>query len=387
MITCSRNWELRAIDEGRLAPADVAAFERHATACVACREELTKLEGFRALTRQMQVPLPSDLDVRRLRARVLRDAMSGSSSRQPPVVAAIVGVAAIAAAAVTFVHLRGKATKTGDAFAAVVTSSPDAHWTQTRGAGVERIALADGELRLRVRKQAALERFLVALPDGEVEVRGTTFEVSVHDGRTDRVHVEDGVVVVRVHGESVLTAGATWPPPADTASEPAATHARPSPVQTSPSVAPPLAPVAPPPAVRLAPSRREPPAEEHSATEAHADMPTGRAAVTTPSEPSDQEMADYARAIDAYRLGRFVQASLMLATFVDAYPSSPLVDDAIFIEATSLASAGSTVAAARLARQHVARFPNSFHRKDAAILAKGSHDLDGVRPVAPPDAR
>jgi len=99
-------------------------------------------------------------------------------------------------------------------------------------------------------------------------------------------------------------------------------------------------------------------------------------------------MSEYQGAIDAYRLARFDQAVVLLHAFLSAHPSSPLLDDASFIEASSSASAGHADAAGRLAERHLLRFPASFHHKDACILvARARRDRDdcaGARSVLAP---
>ncbi len=57
-MTCARSWEIRAIDEGRLAPSDEAAFERHARACAVCLRDLTALQDLRSLPGSSPVPVP-----------------------------------------------------------------------------------------------------------------------------------------------------------------------------------------------------------------------------------------------------------------------------------------------------------------------------------------
>jgi hypothetical protein len=279
-MTCSRSWELRAIDEGRLAAADIAAFERHARTCASCHAELAARNDLAHLVSQIEAPVPTDLDLRRLRGKVLRDAMSASPSRAPRF--AIGAIAAMAAALLLVkVTMRTKAL-TPEPFAAVVMPVPSAAWTQTREQRLERVTLTSGDVELRVRKQDAGERFLVVVPDGEVEVRGTTFEVSVHDGQTTRVHVDDGVVIVRVHGDTTLHAGESWPAPpqslADVTPVPSAVLPIPTPTATVT-------------AAHVSSSQKPPVATPH-------DHPT----LSPSAAPSnDQEMADYERAISVYR--------------------------------------------------------------------------------------
>ncbi len=380
-MSCSRSWEVRAIDEGRLAAPDVAAFERHARGCSLCLEERAALEQLRTLTRQLRSPGPSELELRRLRARVLRDAMSASSPPRRRVAVAALGAAAVAAA-LLLVVLRTRTARPvaseDEPFGAVVTPGPQAHWTQSHDGPVERVDLGDGELQLQVQKQAVGRRFLVLVPDGEIEVRGTIFDVSVHGGKTARVHVDEGVVIVRVHGESVLSGGETWSPPPteDPASKRPELPSAALPQLPSPVIDAPQGPA--PPAPRSRPRAK---GQSPAGSERQADAPE-------PVGARDGEMAEYERAIDAYRLGRFEQAAELLRVFQSANPSSALLDDASFIEASSRASAGQPEAAARLAERHLLRFPASFHHKDAAILVarirRDRDDCTGARAVLAP---
>jgi hypothetical protein len=79
--------------------------------------------------------------------------------------------------------------------------------------------LARGAVSAHVTKLKAGERFVVATPDAEIEVRGTRFQVRVvppdeacADGVVTRVAVSEGVVVVRSLGHEVrVEAGHHWP--------------------------------------------------------------------------------------------------------------------------------------------------------------------------------
>jgi hypothetical protein len=113
----------------------------------------------------------------------------------------------------------------------------------------QRFTLRSGSLHADVAKLVTGQRFLVTTADAEIEVRGTSFTVAVSDhptcGTLTSVAVTEGTVWVRFHGtESVLVAGASWPPPctaalpvtpattqkpASVAIAPAVTHAAPSP--------------------------------------------------------------------------------------------------------------------------------------------------------------
>ena len=79
--------------------------------------------------------------------------------------------------------------------------------------------LAGGSLKADVAKLAPDERFVVETADTEVEVRGTSFRVSVvpldatcGDGTTTRVAVYEGMVAVRRNGrEEIVSKGEEWP--------------------------------------------------------------------------------------------------------------------------------------------------------------------------------
>ena len=101
-LRCTRAWQAEAVEDGRLAPADAASFERHATTCSACGGELRAL----ALLREAGVALPaqtsSELERRRLRVELLRRAnelaLRAQRPRWPRI--AVAGGMAFAAAAV-----------------------------------------------------------------------------------------------------------------------------------------------------------------------------------------------------------------------------------------------------------------------------------------------
>jgi TolA-binding protein len=178
---------------------------------------------------------------------------------------------------------------------------------------VERVRLEAGSLAIHVRPQQPGERFLVLLPDGDLEVRGTTFDVTVTGGKTAAVHVTEGVVEVRIAGYPVrrLEAGAAW-----------SASASPAPGASDASKAP----------------------------------------------PRDDGAAAYATALRALGAGDNEGASSVLRAFVAAHPDAPQTEDATFLEAVALARAGRIDAAGAAAEEHLARFPSSFHRKEALVL-------------------
>lgn len=344
-MSCDGLWQADAVADGRLS-AKEPSFERHLRVCAECRTRLASNEKVRALVHDLaaETQPPDELHFRRLRARILRDAASpappGAGYAVPRIAlgAAALGVVAILltmklganpqrVAGVTAAEPSASAatgpvpTSTSvplvdppaasDVFAGSVTAVPGARWLQARNGGVERVSLLGGEIRVHVRKQAQDERFLVEVPDGEIEVRGTTFDVVVRDGSTRRVVVVEGVVQVRLRGrrELTLSEGQSWEMP----------------------------------------------------------TPTHQASTVTAAASPD-ESSDYEAATKLYRDGQFQAAADAFGRFEIDHPSSGTADDALYLQAVSLARAGRADASSAVAAKHLARFPQSFHRKDAAIL-------------------
>ena len=362
---CERSWELDALREGRLGEKDALAFERHLRGCAICTHERDFAETARDLARQLPTAEPSELELRRVRARVLRSAELGESTKtnRPKIARWIVGLAAAAAVA-AWIGLRhgsphavaaappitpSVATPSApapDELAGTVQASGGAKWRQTRIANVERVTLEDGALHIHVRHQSPGERFLVDTPDGVIEVRGTTFEVETFEGRTTRVAVDEGFVSWRMDGanEVLLHAGESW---------------KPAQAPTAVRVIPPRSPVAP------------------AATNA-----------STATAASDDGSDAYGSAVILLHDGEFARAADALASYLAAYPNGRDREDASYLRAVALARADRSDDAAAAAEQHLAAYPQSFHRKEASILiarvARHHGDCDKARRVLAP---
>jgi TolA-binding protein len=362
---CERSWQVDALHDGQLTLADVASFDRHRKVCPECDSRAQLGERLSSALPRLPDPAPTDFFLRRLRGRVLSDAATRtratSMGRRWGTARLLVGVLGLVAVAVVGGNLfRDRLLSSGTSFMGLVTPSPDARWNQTRKGPMESVLLDQGELSIVVRKLQMGERFLVRLPDGELEVRGTAFEVIVQGGATQRVHVVEGRVVVRIRGwdDASVLAGGTWErqPPAVAA------------VGSDPSAPTVTTPTAPTPRPASAPQQAPPPRSR-------------------PHEASN-EGADYEAAMSLYRSGRYREASEAFHRFAARYEGSGLLEDATFLEALSLEKSGKVEAAALAARQHLQSFPGSFHRKDASILvaraARDRGDCDAARRVLAP---
>ena len=338
---CDRSWEIDAFRERRLGPKDARSFERHLRACAPCREQLEGDERLQRLARELPDEEPGELALRRVRARVLRDVATGQASPQPSRWAprvALMGLLAVAGLGVwawmpwstpadaVVAAATPPPEAPSESYAGTVVASADTRWSQERALGVERVTLQEGSLHVHVRPQTAAERFLVVLPDGDIEVRGTTFDVRVEHGATTSVHVDEGIVELRIAALAAmrLVAGDTWPP-----DEP------------------------PPPSARtIAPALVRAPSPARST--APAPMPSA-------AEP-------YSDAMRLLREGHDGEAAAAFHAFAQSQPQAPQAEDASFLEAVALARAGRGDAAALAAEHHLASFPASFHRKEASIL-------------------
>ncbi len=367
---CERGWEVDALRGGRLGDKDAASFERHMAACAECRQRMAQDEHLRELALALPIEEPTELELRRLRSRILSDVAMGSApsaARRWPVFAFLTVLVVAGAsgwlllarrAAPLAVMPRAPAGATDtpsasapptalESLAGSVTETAAARWTQLRNDSTERVTLQDGALRVHVRPQQPGERFLVVLPDGELEVRGTTFDVSVTHGATTRIHVDEGVVELRLTGRAStrLEAGATWTAP--TATEPVAVVPTPHPVASSPTAA----------------------------------------GSPAPSSPPDGAQA-YADAVRLLQAGRAEDAASAFHALVMARPHTPEAEDASYLEAVALARMGRGDAAALAAEHHLASFPASFHRKEASMLvaraAAKRGDCERARAVLAP---
>lgn len=363
-MSCERAWQVDAVEDGRLSPSD-PSFQRHQRACAECRERVASNGRLRAHLRALPERTPPELALRRLRERVLRDAAAsppaaGSSRRIAQVVLALVAAIMLFAILVLGRSVL-RAGETDDArWAGAVVALDGARWLQARGRRTERVSLLEGRIRVFVRKQAPDERFLVIVPDGEMEVRGTTFEVVVYGGATRHVEVVEGAVELRVRGQHgpTLIAGQTWDAPALASSEPSSPQPSPSTPTSARSSAP--------------------------------DVTVGRSHPPRPGVAvrADDWMSDYEVAMNLYRGGRFEEAAAAFDRFVVSHPAVDTIDDALFLQSASLARAGRGDAAAVVAAHQIERFPSSLHHKEASILvaraARDRKDCDAARRALSP---
>jgi TolA-binding protein len=361
---CSRTWEAEAVGDGRLDPTARSSFERHAATCDACSEQLRMLARVSKAMRELPQYRSQAIDRRRQRIALIQRAneqlMRGSSRRLGISVFAAVGVCALVLA---LVGTRWE-TRRGWTVAPVHTPSfevvevGNATWTTSAVRRTVRVALSVGTAAIHVEHLTYDQRFFVELPDGELEVRGTRFQLNVADHRTTRVEVSEGVVVLRLVGrpEIVLTAGQQWTMPTPVAATSGVAR----------SVEPP--PANPPPAM---PPRSSGPIARAPVHHPLEDTPPSSS--PTADAPVSSEVVPvvdgYEACIRAFESGNYAGADRLLAAFQREHPSDARGEDAAFLRAVSHARMGDAVGAAQLASEYLQRYPRGLRTWEARRLA------------------
>lgn len=336
----------------RIAADDVASFERHLQTCPACVRELRELRRLKELGEQLPWPKAEPLQRRRQRGELLRRAHAADASAAPGRwrwrwVAAVALCLLVLGGVATERALRHEAPSRENVSYEVLAGSGRA-WREVQGGHDVRLQLSEGEITLRISKLKAGQSFMLWLPDGELEVRGTTFTVELASGRTSRVAVREGLVALRLaaHPERLLGANQVWQ---------AEAIARPA---SLPSVEPaPLASsaessrlVAPRPPV-LAPS-------------------VARAAPRVVSSAEPSTATDFALAMATFSRGDFASAEQLFQRFEARHPHSSQVEDSLFLRALSRERRGDTPGARALATEYLRRYPGGFRAAEAGRLVR-----------------
>ena len=346
---CPRLFEAEAIRDGRLTGPEQASFERHVTVCAACAREVQALE---ALAEPLRASPPDptvadELHMRRERTRLLaafdrallapRRSQSSGHRLLWPVVAALV------VAILVLPRVRRPALPPAHASNAVVHADSTAVWTQRRVGERESVVLERGALWIHVDHSTGEGRLVVVLPDGELEDIGTTFMVSADDGRTTRVAVQEGHVVLRLRGQApiALGPGDTWTPD-------------PRPVASA------QASVAPP--VDLAPTARLDRGERST--------PSLRSSASLASPPAPDASVDFRAAMAALDVGDNHQAAEAFADFLEKHPGDPRSEDAAYLRVVALQRSGDSAAMKRAALVYLRRYPAGFRRAEVEPLSR-----------------
>jgi hypothetical protein len=238
-----------------------------------------------------------------------------------------------------------------------------ARFARVRTKPDEIVRLDDGTVDFEVARLSGLERFRVITADAEIEVRGTSFEVSASHGKLIDVRVWRGRVEVRSEGgggATVLDTGDEWVD----GSRRLAPPARPEPVIGLAVAASELHP-----AVRLRPR----PVRQSPVRVARADAAASRPG----AGPSFND------AWSLLREGRAAQAAAAFDQVAGAADDGGVVEDARYWRAVALARAGEARAAEAALVQFLGQFPRSPRAGEASVILGWSRlrasDPEGAR--------
>lgn len=345
---CKRAWEAEAMEDGRLVGELRDAFVRHAATCRDCARERAALDAIRGAIADLREPSAPALQRRRLRAEVLRNANDALVLQDPwwrarPYRLALAGVVAI----VALVLVVGRFARNEGPRPRAATNEPahfdvadvrDADWRSERDGLVTRMSLRRGTVAVHVETLKPGQRFIMTLPDGELEVHGTRFTVRADDGRTQDVEVTEGIVALRIHGrpERRLQRGDRW--------------VREVAASTSTTAPPPPAP----------PAAASPPAITHPLSSSSANTSGG-----------GNGSSDFALAMAAFSGGAYAEADDRLGAFIARHPADPRSEDAAFLRAVSRARMGDRAGAAARARAYLRSYPNGLRRHEAEAIVDG----------------
>ncbi|TAK32458.1 MAG: hypothetical protein EPO40_02750 [Myxococcaceae bacterium] len=346
--------EVEAAHDGRLGAPDLPRLDRHVAGCAACLALRARLDAVRAEARREGNLALDDLARRRARADLLQRAARPGRTPLPTWGRFALGVATALALLVVSASVwrRGARPLARDHALAHVEASPGTRWSRGSSAREERIVLGEGILLVEVPHQHLGHRFVVALPDGEIEVRGTRFEVEVRALHTRRLDVTDGVVALRLEGraEQLLAAGARWPT-APAAGDLAATHPR---VRALPAQA--VVPV----------ERARTPQRTRPARDAQ-----------TASVVADEPVAPLAAGLRALQRGDLSVAAERFADFERAHPDDERAEDAGYLRVVALRRAGLTAEAGGAAEAYLRRYSHGARRWEvlAGLARVGASNL------------
>ena len=319
--------------------------EKHVAACAACAAELATLRELAAEARDLPAP-PGMSDESRaaISARLLAAPPEPQRRETTPARGAIVVTAVAATVAVVIAVVvvpivrRGAAPEEQARAAPAPASTPRTSRASIRAIGNARffraqpppdeiVRLDDGRIELDVIPLAAGERFRVVTDHGEVEVRGTIFEVLASNRSLRSVSVSRGRVEVRSgSGLSVLDAGDRW---------------------------------------EQAPRRRRVrrPAPPRPRPRGTLPVPKPRAN----QRASAAESALFDRAWSSLRAGNAGDAAATFADLEHRARGRAIEEDALYWRAVSVARTKDSASAGLLFREFLRRFPASSRRGEAAV--------------------
>jgi hypothetical protein len=371
---CARLWQAEAVLDGVLSRADAASFERHSATCAECTAERAALVRLASLGERMPTLEVTPLRRRALHHELLRRANEASVDARPSRFARLRVALPLAVCVLTlfvvFSRLSGKfsGSSSGVAPAFELNAAAQSRWHVAEPGSSLRLALEGGTYTISVKKLLKTQRFSLALPDGELEVRGTRFSVECDSHRTLRVAVEEGRVALRLAGRPELSLGPGQAWPAEMARAPAMSAAPRSELAV-PAVSAHSPELAPKSAAH--PTERRAPGNSTKVVANAAPRSSSVATDAAGASASPSTAArEFAEAMSAFSQGDFGTAEQLFRAFEQHYPQNPHVEDVLFLRALGRSRRGDASGARVLAREYLRRYPAGFRVVEAVEMAR-----------------
>jgi hypothetical protein len=363
---CPLSWKAAALEDGRLEGADRVSFDLHASRCADCRAERKALAALYAQLREPPARALAPLERARRRASLLaraNDRFVGQPRRRTRWVLAasvvVLLVLLVVAGRSRLGMQRPPAELASTSPRFEVEEAPHAIWRTRSVGGTGRVELADGAARFSVERLGPNQRFLVALPDGELEITGRArFVAEVAFGRTSGVSSMAGDVVFRRREapELVLHAGEGWTRTDVVVATSGDRDAEAPPAGAAVAAGNSDVTAARPPAV--AASKKEPAVGARTA-EARSSASSSRIA----GEKFDE-------AISSFVHGSYALADTQLIEFARAFPADSRCEDAAFLSAVARWRLGDAQGARSRAEAYLGAYPNGLRRGEAQRIVE-----------------
>jgi hypothetical protein len=376
---CVQAWQAEAVEDGRLSGTERESFERHAATCADCRRARLVLAELRAAGGRLPLSEPAPLERRRQRQLLLRRASelgqrSGEPFRRWPVLAF-----ALLAVSVGLFELSRSVDAPRPPVATVAAPVPTYRLSATSGTRWRilesgealRLRLDIGDVELQVDKLSAGQRFVLELPDGEVEVVGTRFRAVASALGTEQVHVSEGRVALRLARRAPLSlaAGESWE--RATEEKEAGREVKPAAPDAGVRAQSPAGAAADRSASGVARAQRS----KHSA--GGPPRPSSSAAVDgVEAGPPAGAGADFAQAMAAFEAGDYGRAERAFLGFERRHAGDARCEDATLLRAVARARRGDAAGASAIAREYLERYPSGLRVHEAKQLIAPSAGLD-----------
>jgi TolA-binding protein len=376
---CAQAWQAEALEDGRLSGAERESFERHAATCADCRRERLVLAELSAAARRLPLSEPAPLERRRQRQLLLRRASelgqrSGEPFRRWPVFA----LALLAVGVGLFEFSRSVdaprppvATVAAPAPTYRLNATSGTRWRILQSGEALRLRLDIGDVELEVDKLSAGQRFVLELPDGEVEVVGTRFRAVASALGTEQVRVSEGRVALRLARRAPLSlaAGESWE--RATEEKEAGREVKPEAPDAGIQAQSPASAAADRSAAGVARAQRL----KHSAGSQPRPSSSGAADGVEAGERAGAG-ADFAQAMAAFEAGDYGRAEGAFLGFERRHSGDARCEDAMFLRAVARARRGDAAGASAIARQYLERYPSGLRVHEAKQFITPSAELN-----------